>query len=90
MQDRVRVPKKFKIAASGGDATTGTTVPIPVTAKKHVFQASASCNITPVLYSQSTGTAQAIATGETWETTAPLSGFQCDTNCNIYYCADYE
>jgi len=88
MQQKFRVPQKFVIAASGGPINVNQEVPIPVTNKVHMFQASASCNITPVLYSGSDGEAQALATGETWETTAPLRGFKCNTACNVFYISD--
>ena len=85
MKDRVREYKKYVIAASGGDAATGVTVPLPVGMKKHIFQASTSINLTPVLFSGANATAQAIASGETWETTAPLSGFKSDTAASVYW-----
>ena len=63
---------------------------LPVNAKKHIFQSSASITITPILFSGSDGTAQAIAAGETWETSAPLSGFKSDTAASVYWVGEYE
>lgn len=88
MKDRVREFKKYVIAASGGDAATGVKVPLPVGMKKHIFQASTAINLTPVLFSGADATAQAIAAGETWETSAPLSGFKSDTAASIYWCGE--
>ena len=85
MKDRVREMKKYVIAASGGDAATGVMVPLPVGMKKHIFQASTSITLTPVLFSGDDGTDQAIAAGETWETTAPLSGFKSDTAASVFW-----
>lgn len=85
MKDRVREFKKYVIAASGGDAATGVAVLLPAGMKKHIFQASTSISLTPVLFSGADGTAQAIAAGETWETSAPLSGFKSDTAALVYW-----
>ena len=87
---KVRVPQKFVIAASGGEHNVNEEVTIPVTNKVHMFQVSASATITPVLYSGSDGEAQALATGETWETSAPLRGFKCNTACNVFYVGDAQ
>lgn len=82
----VREQKKFVIGAGDvGDAQS-----LPVNAKKHIFQSSASITITPILFSGSDGTAQAIAAGETWETSAPLSGFKSDTAASVYWVGEYE
>ena len=85
MKDRVRESRKYVIAASGGDAVADAEINIPAHMKKHIFQTSASVNITPVLLSGSDGTAQAIAAGETWETTAPLRGFKSSGNCSVFW-----
>lgn len=89
MKERVREFKKFVIAASGGDAAAGVKVPLPVGMKKHIFQASTAITLTPVLFSGADSTTtQAIAAGETWETSAPLSGFKSDTAASIYWCGE--
>lgn len=88
MQQKFRVPQKIVIAASGGPINVNQEVTIPVTNQKHMFQASASCSITPVLYSGADAAAQAVAPGETWETTSPLRGFKCNTACNVFYIGD--
>lgn len=89
MKDRVRELKKFKIAASGGDAATGVAVPLPNAMKKHIFQVSTAATITPVLYSGADGLeTQLVAAGETWEIAAPLSGFKSDTACLVYWAGE--
>lgn len=86
MQQTSRTTKKFVIAAGG----VNTAVALPVHMKKHMFQASTSISLTPVLLSGADGTAQAIAAGETWETTAPLSGFKSDTAATVYWAGDID
>ena len=82
----VREQKKFVIGAGDvGDAQS-----LPVNAKKHIFQSSASITLTPILFSGSDGTAQAMAAGETWETSAPLSGFKSSAAGNVFWVGEYE
>lgn len=88
MQQKYRVPVAYPIAASGGTYNVNTKVSLPVSMKKHIFQSSASITLTPVLFSGADGTAQAIAAGETWETTAPLSGFKSSAAATVYWCGD--
>lgn len=85
MRDRVREARAYVIAASGGDAVVGGSVNIPAMMKKHIFQVSTAMTITPVLFSGADAAAQAIATGETFETSAPLSGFKASANGIVYW-----
>ena len=81
-----RVTNKYVIAI--GDV--GDPIALPVGYQKHIFQTSTAITITPVLFSGSDGTAQAIVAGETWETAAPLSAFKASAIGTVYVASDIE
>lgn len=86
MQQRFRTVQAFPVAVGDVDTEIG----LPVTMKKHYFQASVSVTLTPVLFSGADGTDVAIAAGETWATDAPLRGFKSDTAATIYWAGDIK